>query len=81
MRIVKGAFFDLTANLSVAKMWISRFLYDKLNMLCQGQEMEYVRTSIRKPVRTRDVESMAGLSINSRPIQARCAMFAVIRES
>jgi hypothetical protein len=34
MDIVKDAFFGLTANLSVARMWIPRFLYDKLNLLC-----------------------------------------------
>ena len=32
--IVEDAFFGLTASLSVARMWISRFLYDKLNLLC-----------------------------------------------
>ena len=32
--IVKQNFFDLTSNLSPARMWIPRFLYDKLDMLC-----------------------------------------------
>jgi len=32
--IVKDAFFGLTLNLSVARMWIPRFLYDKLSLLC-----------------------------------------------
>jgi len=32
--IVKDAFFSLTLNLSVARTWIPRFLYDKLNLLC-----------------------------------------------
>jgi putative transposase len=31
--IVEDAFFGLTASLSVARMWIPRFLYDKLNLL------------------------------------------------
>jgi transposase len=34
VEIVKQSFFDLTANLSSARMWIPRFLYDKLNLLC-----------------------------------------------
>jgi len=34
MNIVRDAFFGLTANLSVARMWIPRFLYDNLNLLC-----------------------------------------------
>ena len=34
IEIVKQSFFDLTANLSSARMWIPRFLYDKLNLLC-----------------------------------------------
>jgi transposase len=34
IEIVKQSFFDLTSNLSPARMWIPRFLYDKLNMLC-----------------------------------------------
>jgi putative transposase len=34
MDIVKDAFFGLTPNLSVARMWIPRFLFDKLNLLC-----------------------------------------------
>jgi hypothetical protein len=34
MDIVKDVFFGLTANLSVARMWITRFLYDKFNLLC-----------------------------------------------
>ena len=34
MDIVRDAFFGLTANLSVARMWIPRFLFDKLNLLC-----------------------------------------------
>jgi putative transposase len=32
--IVKRKFFDLASSLSAARMWIPRFLYDKLNMLC-----------------------------------------------
>ena len=32
--ILKDAFFGLIANLSVAKSWIPRFLYDKLNLSC-----------------------------------------------
>jgi transposase len=32
--IVKDTFFGLTLNLSVARTWIPRFLYDKLNLLC-----------------------------------------------
>jgi len=31
---IKDNFFGLTANLSSARMWIPRFLYDKLNLLC-----------------------------------------------
>lgn len=31
---IKDSFFDLTANLSSARMWIPRFLYDKLSLLC-----------------------------------------------
>lgn len=34
MDVVRDAFFGLTANLSVARMWIPRFLYDNLNLLC-----------------------------------------------
>jgi len=34
MDIVRDAFFGLTANLSVARMRIPRFLYDNLNLLC-----------------------------------------------
>jgi putative transposase len=32
--IVRDGFFSLGANLSFAKMWIPRFLYDKLDLLC-----------------------------------------------
>ena len=32
--IVRECFIDLAANLSMARMWIPRFLYDKLNFLC-----------------------------------------------
>jgi len=32
--IVRRSFFDLASSLSPARMWIPRFLYDKLNMLC-----------------------------------------------
>jgi putative transposase len=32
--IVRDGFFGLGANLSSAKMWIPRFLYDKLDLLC-----------------------------------------------
>ena len=34
IEIVKQSFFDLTSNLSPARTWIPRFLYDSLNMLC-----------------------------------------------
>ena len=34
LEIVRESFFDMTASLSSARMWIPRFLYDKLNMLC-----------------------------------------------
>lgn len=34
LKIVRESFFDMTASLSSARMWIPRFLYDKLNMLC-----------------------------------------------
>ena len=34
MDVVRSAFFGLTANLSIARMWIPRFLYDNLNLLC-----------------------------------------------
>ncbi len=34
IEIVRQSFLDLTSNLSSARMWIPRFLYDKLNMLC-----------------------------------------------
>ena len=34
IEIVQQSFFDLTSNLSTARMWIPRFLYDKLDMLC-----------------------------------------------
>ena len=34
LEIVRNAFFDMTASLSSARMWIPRFLYDKLNLLC-----------------------------------------------
>jgi putative transposase len=32
--IVRECFIDLATNLSMARMWIPRFLYDKLNFLC-----------------------------------------------
>jgi transposase len=32
--IVSQSFLNLAANLSAARMWIPRFLFDKLNMLC-----------------------------------------------
>jgi putative transposase len=32
--IVRDCFIDLAGNLSMARMWIPRFLYDKLNFLC-----------------------------------------------
>lgn len=32
--IVRNSFFSLTAGLSFARMWIPRFLYDKLSLLC-----------------------------------------------
>ena len=32
--IVRDSFFSLAGNLSSARMWIPRFLYDKLNLLC-----------------------------------------------
>ena len=34
LEIVRDGFFDLTASLSSARMWIPRFLHDKLNLLC-----------------------------------------------
>ena len=34
LEIVRDSFFGMTASLSSARMWIPRFLYDKLNMLC-----------------------------------------------
>jgi putative transposase len=34
IKIVTDGFFSLTANLSLARMWIPRFLYDNLNLLC-----------------------------------------------
>ena len=34
LEIVRNAFFDMTESLSSARMWIPRFLYDKLNLLC-----------------------------------------------
>jgi transposase len=34
IEIVKQSFLDLTSNLSSARMWIPRFLYDRLNRLC-----------------------------------------------
>jgi putative transposase len=34
LKIVRDSFFDMTASLSSARMWIPRFLYDKLNLLC-----------------------------------------------
>jgi putative transposase len=32
--IIRDSFFEMTGNLSSARMWIPRFLYDKLNLLC-----------------------------------------------
>jgi transposase len=32
--IVRDSFFSLAGNLSSARMWIPRFLHDKLNLLC-----------------------------------------------
>ena len=34
LEIVRDNFFDMTASLSSARMWIPRFLHDKLNLLC-----------------------------------------------
>jgi putative transposase len=34
LEIVKEVFIDLTASLSSARMWIPRFLHDKLSLLC-----------------------------------------------
>ena len=34
IKIVRDSFFSLTASISPARMWIPRFLYDKLNLLC-----------------------------------------------
>jgi transposase len=34
LEIVKEGFIDLTASLSSARMWIPRFLHDKLSLLC-----------------------------------------------
>jgi putative transposase len=34
VEIVRDCFINLAANLSPARMWIPRFLYDKLNLLC-----------------------------------------------
>lgn len=34
IEIVKESFFGMAASLSPARMWIPRFLYDKLNLLC-----------------------------------------------
>lgn len=34
IEIVAGSFYSQTASLSAARMWISRFLYDKLDLLC-----------------------------------------------
>jgi transposase len=34
LKIIRDSFFRLTSNLSAARMWIPRFLHDKLNMLC-----------------------------------------------
>jgi putative transposase len=34
LEIVRDGFFDMTSNLSSARMWIPRFLHDKLNLLC-----------------------------------------------
>lgn len=34
LEIVRDCFFDMTSSLSSARMWIPRFLHDKLNLLC-----------------------------------------------
>ena len=34
IKTVRDGFFSLTASLSTARMWIPRFLHDKLNLLC-----------------------------------------------
>ena len=34
LEIVRDGFFDMTSSLSSARMWIPRFLNDKLNLLC-----------------------------------------------
>jgi putative transposase len=34
IEIVRDSFIGLAADLSYARMWIPRFLYDKLNLLC-----------------------------------------------
>jgi len=34
LEIVRGSFFGMAASLSSARMWIPRFLYDKLDLLC-----------------------------------------------
>jgi putative transposase len=34
IQIVRDSFIGLAADLSYARMWIPRFLYDKLNLLC-----------------------------------------------
>jgi putative transposase len=34
LEIVRTSFFGLTGSLSSARMWIPRFLHDKLNLLC-----------------------------------------------
>ncbi len=34
LKIVKDSFYSLAGSLSFARMWIPRFLHDKLNLLC-----------------------------------------------
>jgi putative transposase len=34
IKTARDGFFSLTASLSAARMWIPRFLYDKLDLLC-----------------------------------------------
>lgn len=34
LKIVKDSFYGLAGSLSFARMWIPRFLHDKLNLLC-----------------------------------------------
>jgi len=34
IKTARDGFFSLTASLSAARIWIHRFLYDKLDLLC-----------------------------------------------